>query len=86
MLGRALVVFLRCRRRVSDEGGGAGIARENAGAVSSNLSCVHILMEVSSGKVPLQIQAPDHFKVRLINWGSSEIKIIPLSENQWLRA
>lgn len=41
----------------------AGIVHENAGAAGS--SCDHMLMEGSSGKVPLQIQAPDHFKVRL---------------------
>ena len=49
----------------------AGIVHENAGA--AGLSCDHMLMEGSSGKVPLRIQAPDHFKV-IINWGLSEKK------------
>ena len=61
----------------------AGIVHENAGA--AGLSCDHMLMEGSSGKVPLRIQAPDHFKV-IINWGLSGKKNSPLLENQWLRA
>ena len=61
MLGRASIVFLRRHRKASDEGEVAGNVRENAGAASLNLSCVHMLMEGSSGKVPLQIRAPDHF-------------------------
>ena len=65
MLGRASIVFLRRCRKVSDWGEVVAIVRENAGGASLNLSCVHMLIEGSSGKVPLQIQAPDHFKVRL---------------------
>ena len=63
MLGHASIVFLRRRRKVSDGGGVAAIVRENAEEESLNLSCVHMLMEGSSGKVPLQIQAPDHIKL-----------------------
>jgi hypothetical protein len=65
VLGHASILFLRRRRKVSVEGGVAGIVRENAGAARLNLSCDHMLIEGSSGKVLLQIQAPDHFKVRL---------------------
>ena len=63
MLGRASIVLLRRCRKVSDVGGVAAIVRENAEGASLNLSCVHMLMEGSSGKVPLQIQAPDHLKL-----------------------
>ena len=62
----------------------AGIVHENAGAAGS--SCDHMLMEGSSGKVPLQIQAPDHFKVRLSIGDRLKKKNAPLLENQWLRA
>ena len=62
MLGHALIVLLRRRRKISD-GGVAVIVRENAGRASLNLLCVHILMKGSSGKVPLQIQAPDQLKL-----------------------
>ena len=52
-------------------GGVAATVRENVMGASLNLSCVHMLMEGFSGMMPLQIQAPDHFKV---NRGSSEKK------------
>jgi hypothetical protein len=65
VLGRVWIVLLRRHRKVSDGGGVAATVRENVEGASLNLSCVHMLLEGFSGKVPLQIQAPDHFKVRL---------------------
>ena len=59
----------------------AATERENAGGACLNLSCVHMLTEESLGKVLLQIQVPDHPKVRLLTVGSSR-KNAPLSENR----
>ena len=63
VLGHASIVLLRRHRKVSDGGRVAAIVRENAGGAGLNLSCVHMLMEGPSGKVPLQIQVPDHLKL-----------------------
>ena len=80
MLERASVVHLRRPRKVSDgRRRVAAIVPENAGGANLNLSCVHTLMEESSRKVPLQIQAPDNPKLDYQR-GSSRGKTHPFQK------